>query len=105
MTKRERERIEREKLNQVLKDNPKIKEIIDNLIDNPDPDLQAIIQPIIEKQLEKARIQGTQIGWISHSLRCYDKIKDMTDIEEAKKLFKQEADEMQKKMNLQAKEV
>lgn len=101
MTKREKEKVEREKLKNLLKDYPKLTEIIDNLIQKQDPKILDAITPVIEKRLNDARNQGVLIGWYSYAIRAYENIKHMDNVEEIKQYFKDEQQKMQKKLELE----
>ena len=46
---------ERLLLKQMLDTSPKLKEVIDGLIDNPNPELKDVIAPVIQAQIEDAR--------------------------------------------------
>lgn len=101
MNKKERERVEREKLKNLLESTPKLKEIIDNMIDNPNPEMKDIVAESIKSQLEKARFQGVLIGWNSFAIRAIKNIESMKIIEEVKKYFQQESDNVTKKLNME----
>lgn len=100
MTKAQREKAERLMLKQTLESNPKLKEIIDNMIDNPSPELKDVIQPVIQKKLEDARMQGILIGWNSFAIRVYDNIKNMETIEEVKSYLQEEQNKTEEKLKL-----
>lgn len=89
-------------LKHILDTKPKYKEIMDALIDNPNPDLKKIIQPIINTELEKARMIGIEIGWSSAFIQAYEKIKDIQTINEAKACLRDEADKTRKKLGLKS---
>ena len=101
INKRQREAAERAMLKAMLDQNPKLKKTIDALIENPNPETKDVVEPVILDVLKKVRIEGTQIGWAGFALSVYDKIKDMTSVEEIKSLFREEADKMRKQMGLQ----
>lgn len=100
MNKRQREAAERAMLKHMLDTNPKYKEIMDALIDNPNKELKDIIQPIIEDQLKTARAIGVNIGWQSAWLRAYDKVKDMEHPGEIKACLRAEVDAIRERMGL-----
>lgn len=100
MTKREREKIEREKLKNILNDNPKIKEIIDDMIDNPREDLKDKIAPIIQNQLRKYEQQGIIIGWMGFAIQAIEHIKDMNSVDEIKEYFKNEAEKAKNRLSI-----
>lgn len=98
MTKAQREKAERLMLKQTLESNPKIKEIIDAMIDNPNPEIKDIVQPIIEEKLKEARMTGILIGWQSFALRAIENIKNMQTIDEVKAYFQGEANKVKDKL-------
>ena len=89
-------------LKHMLDTNPKYKEIMDALINNPNKELKDIIQPIIEDQLKIAIAIGVNIGWQSAWLRAYDKIKDMQSVDEVKACLRNEADAVRERMGLKS---
>ena len=100
MTKAQREKAERLMLKATLENNPKLKETIDALIDNKNPETIDVVAPVIEEELKKARMQGVMIGWSSFALRAVENVKGMKSVEEVVEYFQGEADKMQKKLNL-----
>ena len=102
MTKAQREKQERLMLKHILDTNPKYKEIIDALIDNPDKELNDIIQPVIEDQLKTARAIGTEIGWTAAFIQAYEKVKNMQTIDEIKACLRAEADSVRERMGLKS---
>lgn len=102
MTKAQREKQERLMLKQMLDTNPKLKQVIDALIDNPSPDVKDVITPVIQQELEKARMIGVNIGFQGAMLQAYQKIKDMQSVEEVKACLRAEADAVRKRMGLKS---
>lgn len=102
MNKRQREAAERAMLKHMLDTNPKYKEIMDALIDNPNAELNDIIQPVIESELKNARMIGVNIGWQSAFIQAYEKIKDMQTVDEVKACLRAEADSIRKRMGLES---
>ena len=100
ITKKQREAAERAMLKHLIDTKPKYKATLDALIDNPNPELKDIIQPIIEEELKKARMTGVNIGWQAAMIQAYEKIKDMNTIDEIKTRLRNEADEVRKQMGL-----
>lgn len=100
MTKAQREKAERLMLKQMLDNNPKLKEVIDNLINLSNPELRDVIAPVIENQFKNVRMQGIMIGWISAWLNAYSKVKDLQTVEEIKALLRNESNKMRKQMKL-----
>lgn len=87
-------------LKHLIDTQPKYKATLDALIDNPNPELKDIIQPVIDEELKKARIIGVNIGWQAAMIQAYEKIKDMNSIDEIKTRLRNEADEVRKRMGL-----
>lgn len=102
MTKAQREKAERLMLKHMLDNNPKYKEIMDALIDNPNKELKDIIQPVIEEELKTARMIGVEIGFQGAMLQAYDKIKDMQTVDEVKTCLRAEADGVRERMGLKS---
>ena len=100
ITKRQREAAERTMLKHLIDTQPKYKATLDALIDNPNPELKDIIQPVIEEELKKARMIGVEIGWQGAMIQAYEKIKDMKNVDEIKARLRNEADEVRKRMGL-----
>ena len=102
MTKAQREKAERLMLKHILDTNPKLKQTIDGLIENPNPQLTDIIQPIIEEKLNKARSIGVNIGWDAAFIQAYEKIKNMQNVNEIKAYLKEESNSIRKRMGLKS---
>lgn len=102
MTKAQREKAERLMLKHMLDNNPKYKEIMDALIDNPNKELKDIVQPVIEEELKKARMIGVNIGFQGAILQAYEKIKDMNSVDEIKTCLRAEADAVRERMGLKS---
>lgn len=102
MTKAQREKAERLLLKQMLDNNPKLKQVIDGLIECPNPELKDMIQPIIEEKLKESRSIGVNIGWQAAFLRAYEKIKNMETVEEIKDCLRSEADAIRERMGLKS---
>ena len=102
INKRQREAAERAILKHILDTNPKYKQVMDALIDNPNKELKDIIQPVIEEDLKTARMIGVNIGYQSAMLRAYDKIKDMQSVDEVKDCLRAEADAVRERMGLKS---
>lgn len=102
MTKAQREKQERLMLKQMLDTNPKLKQVIDDLIDNPSPDIKDVITPVIQHELEKARMIGVNIGFQGAMLQAYEKIKDMQSVDEIKACLRNEADAVRERMGLKS---
>lgn len=101
MDKRTRERLEREKLKQMIENNPKLKVFLDAATEETgNKDLKELIQPVLADTFDKIRLQGIQTGWYAHSLRCVDKIKDYKTIEEAIEILKEDVKMAQEKLGI-----
>lgn len=102
MTKAQREKAERLMLKQILDTNPKLKQVIDGLIDKPNVETKDIVQPIIEEELKKARMIGVNIGFQGAMLQAYQKIKNMQTVDEIKVCLRDEADAVRKRIGLKS---
>lgn len=102
MTKAQREKAERLMLKQMLDTNPKLKQVINALIDNPSPDIKDAITPVIQQELEKARMIGVNIGFQGAMLQVYQKTKDMQTVDEIKACLRAEADAIRQRMGLKS---
>lgn len=78
--------------------NPKYKETMDALIDNPNPELKDIIQPVIEEELKKARMIGVNIGFQGAMLQIYKNIEDIKTAKDIKKYIRNEVNRIREKM-------
>lgn len=103
MTKAQREKTERLMLKQMLESNPKIKEVIDNMVDKQNPEMVDVAENAIQKVLNDAQMRGVHIGWNTFAMMAICHIQNMTDVEEIKNYFKAEADKAQAKLNVNAK--
>lgn len=100
MNKRQREAAEKAMLKHMLDTNPKMKAIIDNMIENPPESVQDVVAPTIEATLKKARMEGVMIGWQGFALQSVEKMKDCQSVEEVKQMFENEANKIKEQMNL-----
>lgn len=101
MDKRTLARLEREKLNQMITENPRLKAFLDAATEETgNKDLKELIQPVLADTFDKIRLQGIQTGWYAHSLRCVDKIKDCKTIEEAIEILKEDVKMAQEKLGI-----
>lgn len=103
MTKNQREKAERLMLKQMLESNPKLKEVIDNMVDKQNPEMVDVAENAIQKVLNDAQMRGVHIGWNTFALMAIHHIQNMTDVEEIKNYFKAEAAKAQAKLNVNAK--
>lgn len=101
MDKRTHERLEREKLKQMIENNPKLKAFLDAATEETgNKDLKELIQPVLADTFDKICLQGIQTGWYAHALRCVDKIKDCKTIEEAIEILKEDVKMAQEKLGV-----
>lgn len=101
MNKREREKVEREKLKQMMNNNPKLLAFLEATVDKSgNQDLKALIEPVLADTFEKIRMQGIQIGWYSHAARCVDKIKDCKTVDEAIEILNEDVKMAQEKLGI-----
>lgn len=82
MTKREREKAEREKLKNMLEEKPRLKQIIDALIDKPKPELMDVLKPTIEEALKEQRMVGVMIGFQGALLKISSAMNNIKTPEE-----------------------
>ena len=101
MDKRTRERLEREKLRQMIDNNPKLKAFLDAATEEiGNKDLKELIQPVLADTFDKIRLQGIQTGWYTHSLRCVDKIKDCKTVDEAIEILNEDVKMAQERLGI-----
>lgn len=89
-------------LKHILDTNPKYKEIMDALIENPNKELNDVVRPIIEEELKKARMIGINIGFQGAMIQAHEKIKDMKTVDEIKACLRTEADNVRERMGLKS---
>ena len=102
MTKAQHEKAERLLLKQMLDTNPKLKQMIDALIDKPNMETKDIVQPIIEEELKKSRSTGINIGWQSAFIQAYEKVKNIQTADEIKACLRAEVDSVRERMGLKS---
>lgn len=102
MTKKQREAARRAQLQHALDAHPEYVKVMDALIDNPDKNLNDVIQPIIEQELKKARMIGVEIGFQGGMIQAYEKVKDMQSVDEIKTCLRTEADAVRERMGLKS---
>ena len=88
MDKRTKERLEREKLKQMIQSNPKLKAFLDAATEETGSE---DLKPVLQDSFDKIRMQGVQTGWYAHCLRCKEKIASCKSLDEAIKLMEDEA--------------
>lgn len=105
MDKRTRERLECEKLKQIIENNPKLKAFLDATTEETGhKDLKELIQPVLADTFDKIRLQGIQTGWYAHSLRCVNKIKNCKTVEEAIGILNEDVKMAQEKLGIKEEE-
>ncbi len=101
MDKRTRERLEREKLKQMIDNNPKLKAFLDVATEETgNKDLKELIQPVLADTFDKIRLQGIQTGWYAHAARCVAKIKDCKTVDEAVGILNEDVKMAQEKLGI-----
>jgi phage gp29-like protein len=101
MDKRTRERLEREKLNLMIAENPRLKAFLDTCVDDTgNKELKDLIEPVLKDTFDKVRLQGVQTGWYAHAARCVAKIKDCKTIDEAVEILNEDVKTAQEKLGI-----
>lgn len=101
MTKREKEKYEREKLKQMIENNPKLKSFLDAMIDNPSSmELKEIIEPVLADTFEKIRMKGVWTGWYAHASLCLEKAKECKTLEDCVEIFTKEVQMSEQKLEI-----
>lgn len=65
MTKRERERLKREKLDSIMQNHPALDKFLESLVADDKPDIQDAVKIAMQDALNKARMDGTKSGYIA----------------------------------------
>lgn len=105
MNKREREKAEREKLKQMIENNPKLKAFLDAATEETgNKDLKELIQPVLVDTFDKIRLQGINIGWHVHAMQCKKKIESCDTLEQAIELMSKEVQETADKLGIKVEE-
>lgn len=100
MNKRQREAAERVMLKHILDTNPKLKETVDNLIDNPNPELNDIVAGVINQKLTESQMRGIFIGWYAMVMSAIEHCKGMESAEDIKKYLENEKNKAKEKLGL-----
>ena len=100
MTKAQRLKAQRLLLETYITTNPQIKTLLDTLIEKENIEQVDVIKPIIEEELKRTRMIGTNIGWQAAFLRCEEAIKDMGTTDEIKAYVSGEAKKVRKDLNI-----
>ncbi len=101
MNKRTQEKLEREKLKQMIDNNPKLKDFLDAAVNETgNKDLQELIAPVLKDTFDKIRLQGIQTGWYAHAMQCKAKILACKTLEDAVNMFTSETEKAAEKLNI-----
>lgn len=101
MDKRTKAKLEREKLNEMIKSSPKLKAFLDAATDETgNQDLKDLIQPVLVDTFDKIRLQGINIGWHVHAMRCKEKIEFCDTLEQAIEVMAKEVKETADKLGI-----
>lgn len=105
MDKRTLARLEREKLNLMITENPKLKAFLDACVDETgNKELKDLIEPVLANTFDKVRLQGIQTGWYAHAARCVAKIKDCKTVDEAIGILNEDVKMAQEKLGIKEEE-
>lgn len=101
MDKRTLARLEREKLNLMIAENPRLKAFLDACVDETgNQELKDLIEPVLKDTFDKVRLQGVQTGWYAHAARCVAKIKDCKTVDEAVGILNEDVKMAQEKLGI-----
>lgn len=101
MDKRTLARLEREKLNLMIAENPRLKAFLDACVDETgNKELKDLIEPVLKDTFDKVRLQGVQTGWYAHAARCVAKIKDCKTVDEAVGILNEDVKMAQEKLGI-----
>lgn len=101
MDKRTKAKLEREKLKQMLENNPRLVKFLESAVDNTDQkDLKDLIEPVLADTFEKIRMQGIYTGWYAHAARCVSKIKDCKTVDEAIEILNEDVKMAREKLGI-----
>ena len=89
MDKRVQNRLKRDELDKIIKKYPTLNDFLQNVTDEDrkNPDLQAILEPVIADMLEKARMNGVYIGYSAGLIGAYQRVKECNGLREAIKIL------------------
>lgn len=105
MDKRTKAKLEREKLNQMIKSSPKLKAFLDTATEETgNQDLKDLIQPVLVDTFDKIRLQGINIGWNAHAMQCKKKIESCDTLEQAIEAMAKEVKETADKLGIKVEE-
>lgn len=105
LDKRTKARLEREKLNEMIKSSPKLKAFLDAVTDETgNQDLKDLIEPVLVDTFDKIRLQGINIGWHAHAMQCKKKIESCDTLEQAIELMSKEVQETADKLGIKVEE-
>lgn len=98
MDKRTKERLEREKLKNMIENAPKLKAFLEAGVEYTpeDKSLADMIKPCIEDMLDKERTRGLVAGFRTAMLTMSQKLKKFESLEDAIEFFEEEAQKSRK---------
>lgn len=94
MDKRTKERLEREKLKNMIENAPKLKAFLEAEVEpksSDDQSLVDLIKPCVEDMLEKERTRGLTAGFRTAMLTLPEKLEKFETLEAAIEFFEEEA--------------
>lgn len=103
MDKRTKAKLEREKLKQMMDNNPRLVRFLESAVDNTNLQgkaLKDLIEPVLHDNFERIRMMGIQTGWYAHAVRCVDKIKDCKTVDEAIEILNEDVKMARKKLGI-----
>lgn len=103
MDKRTKAKLEREKLKQMMDNNPRLVKFLESAVDTTnlqEKALKDLIEPVLHDNFERIRMQGIQTGWLVHAVQCKKKIEKCKTLEEAIEVMDNEARETAEKLHI-----
>lgn len=102
MDKRTRERLEREKLKQLIENAPRLKSFLEASVDdtNENEEMKNLLESALLDTFDKIRMQGIKIGWEACTLAFRRKIKKCKTLEEVIDVIDKETEEIANKLGI-----
>lgn len=100
MTKAQKQKQRREKLEKYIASVPGLEKVLDAKMDESQEGMIMSIEDVMKAKLEKARLQGVQIGWSTFAKQAIKHIENMETVDEIKSYFQAEADKMDEKLGI-----
>ena len=103
MDKRTKAKLEREKLKQMMDNNPRLVRFLESAVDDVNPQgnpLKDLIESVLHDNFERIRMMGVQTGWYAHAARCVDKIKDCKTVDEAIEILNEDVKMVREKLGI-----